>query len=230
MAAMGGPGESRPAARLEIARARERRSMVDDQIRRRNVRDERVLAAVLSVPRHEFVPEPRRREAYEDHPVHIGEDQTISQPYMVAVMTELLGLSGRERVLEIGTGSGYQAAVLAECAAEVFTVERIPSLADRARATLDGLGYENIRYLVGDGTRGWPDEAPFDGIVVTAAAPAPPPALLDQLGDAGTLVMPVGSLGIQDLVTYGRGGKALERTIHFKCAFVPLLGVDGFPE
>jgi protein-L-isoaspartate(D-aspartate) O-methyltransferase len=230
MSATGGPGRSRPAARVEIDRIHERRAMVDDQIRRRNVHDERVLAAMLSVPRHEFLPELRRREAYEDHPVHIGEDQTISQPYMVAVMTELLGLKGRERVLEIGTGSGYQAAVLAECAAEVYTVERIPALAERARTTLDGLGYENIRYLVGDGTRGWEAEAPFDGIIVTAAAPAPPPSLLAQLEDSGILAMPVGSLGIQDLVTYSRGGDALERTVHFKCAFVPLLGVDGFPE
>ncbi|MHC4472731.1 MAG: protein-L-isoaspartate(D-aspartate) O-methyltransferase [Planctomycetota bacterium] len=204
--------------------------MVDEQIRRRKVRDERVLEAMLTVPRHEFIRGSGKRQAYEDHPVPIGEGQTISQPYMVAVMTELLELSGEERVLEIGTGSGYQAAILAECAGEVFTVERFPVLAARARTSLTRLGYENVRYRVCDGTRGWPEESPYDGIIVTAAAPGPPRALLDQLADRGVLVMPLGNRGIQDLVTFRRDADDVERTVHFKCAFVPLVGVDGFPD
>jgi protein-L-isoaspartate(D-aspartate) O-methyltransferase len=204
--------------------------MVVKQIRGRGVTDERVLAAMEKVPRHEFIPAPQRGQAYEDHPVPIGEGQTISQPYMVAVMTELLELTGRERVLEIGTGSGYQTAVLAECAKEVYTIERFPRLGARARTTLVALGYGNVEYRVCDGTRGWPEEAPFDGIIVTAAAPEVPRTILDQLKDPGIMVMPVGQRGLQDLVTIRRlDGHDLSK-VHFRCAFVPLVGMEGFPD
>jgi len=208
----------------------DRHEMVDSQIRRRGVRDERVLAAMERVPRHLFIPEGDRGQAHQDHPVPIGERQTISQPYMVAVMTELLALSGKERVLEIGTGSGYQTAVLAECAAQVLTIERFPGLAARARTTLTTLGYENVEFRVCDGTRGWPEEAPFDGILVTAAAPKIPPDLSDQLADPGILVAPIGERGQQDLVTLRREGDRRDRQVHFRCAFVPLIGVEGFSE
>ncbi len=207
-----------------------RHEMVEKQIKRRGVRDPRVLDALRRVPRHEFVPPNRQKQAYDDHPLPIGEGQTISQPYMVAAMTELLELSPESRVLEVGTGSGYQAAVLAELAGRVFTIERDARLAARARSALTAAGYENLSYRVCDGTRGWPEEAPFDGIVITAAAPEVPPSLLDQLGDPGVLVAPVGSAGSQDLVSVRRSGGRDERTVHFRCAFVPLLGVEGFPD
>jgi protein-L-isoaspartate(D-aspartate) O-methyltransferase len=209
---------------------RERDEMVDRQIVRRGVRSERVLAAMRRVPRHEFVPGGQRHQAYEDHPLPIGDSQTISQPYMVAAMTELLELEPDSRVLEVGTGSGYQAAILAELAAEVYTIERFPRLAARARTTLTALGYDNVFYRVADGTRGWPEVAPFDGIVVTAAAPEVPPSLLSQLGDPGVLVAPVGASRIQDLVSVRRKDGRDRRTVHFRCAFVPLVGVEGFPD
>lgn len=204
--------------------------MVSDQIRRRDVRDQRVLDALGRVPRHEFIRGAGRRQAYEDHPVPIGEAQTISQPYMVAAMTELLRLEGTERVLEVGTGSGYQAAILAECAGAVYTIERFPGLAARARTTLTALGYENLWFRVCDGTIGWPEEAPFDAIIVTAAAPKPPPTLLEQLGDPGIMVLPEGRRGMQDLVTIRRKDGRDERKVHFRCAFVPLVGTEGFPD
>jgi len=204
--------------------------MVRNQILRRRVRDQRVLDALGRVPRHEFIRGSGRNHAYEDRPVPIGEAQTISQPYMVAAMTELLGLTGTERVLEVGTGSGYQAAILAECAKEVFTIERFPALAARARTTLTSLGYENVRFRVCDGTVGWPEEAPFDGIIVTAAAPRPPPSLLAQLGDPGVMVLPEGEKGMQELVTIRRKDGRDEREVHFQCAFVPLVGTEGFPD
>jgi len=208
----------------------ERGRMVADQIRRRGVTDPRVLNTLRRVPRHEFIRGPERHKAYEDHPVPIGESQTISQPYMVAAMTELLELEGDERVLEIGTGSGYQTAVLCELAAEVFTIERLPTLSARARTTLTFLGYDKVHYRVCDGTKGWPEEAPFDAILVTAAAPAPPPSLLDQLGDPGILVMPTGPQGIQDLISIHRRDGRDERRNHFRCSFVPLIGLEGFPD
>ena len=204
--------------------------MVEKQIRRRGVRDPRVLEALLEVHRHEFVPPESQARAYGDHPLPIGADQTISQPYMVAVMTECLDLAPESRVLEIGTGSGYQTAVLATLAAEVFTVELLPELSARARLTLTRLGYDNIRYRVCDGSLGWPEMAPFDGIIVTAAAPQVPPALIRQLEDPGVLAAPIGGRGSQDLVTVRREkGQDVSRT-HFKCSFVPLLGVEGFPD
>jgi protein-L-isoaspartate(D-aspartate) O-methyltransferase len=148
---------------------------------------------------------------------------------MVAAMTELLGLAGEERVLEIGTGSGYQTAVLARCAAEVYTIERFPVLAARARTALTALGFDNVRYRVCDGTRGWPEEAPFDAVLVTAAAPEVPRSLVLQLGSPGTLVMPVGGRAVQELVSVRKRGGRLERTTHFQCAFVPLVGEEGVP-
>ncbi|MEN8148343.1 MAG: protein-L-isoaspartate(D-aspartate) O-methyltransferase [Planctomycetota bacterium] len=208
----------------------ERGRMVADQVRRRGVRDPRVLNAMRRVPRHEFIPDSLREQAYEDHPVTIGESQTISQPYMVAAMTELLELGGPERVLEIGTGSGYQTAVLAELAAEVFTIERLPGLSARARTTLTAQGYDNIEYRVCDGTRGWPEAAPFPAILVTAAAPETPPSLLTQLADPGILVMPAGGRGMQDLVSIRRKDGMDVRREHFRCSFVPLIGLEGFPD
>jgi protein-L-isoaspartate(D-aspartate) O-methyltransferase len=204
--------------------------MVETQIRARGVSDERVLAVVAEVPRHEFVAVPDQGSAYDDRPLPIGERQTISQPYMVAVMTEILALSGAERILEIGTGSGYQTAVLSRLAAEVFTIERIPALAVRARETLDRLGYRNVRYRVGDGSLGWPEEAPFQAVIVTAATPSIPPALLDQLAGTGILVAPVGERGMQELVSVRRERGLDRKKVHFSCTFVPLLGAEGFPE
>jgi protein-L-isoaspartate(D-aspartate) O-methyltransferase len=208
----------------------QRHQMVQWQLHARGVTDERVLAAILSVPRHLFVPPSRRGAAYEDSPLPIGEGQTISQPYMVARMTELLALTGSSRVLEIGTGSGYQAAVLAEIAAEVWTVERFANLADRARKVLEDLGYGRVHVVVGDGTLGWPEEAPYDGIIVTAAAPAVPPAMTDQLAPGGRLVIPVGSREVQWLRVVTRTEEGLRHRDVLECRFVPLIGEQGYKE
>jgi protein-L-isoaspartate(D-aspartate) O-methyltransferase len=211
-------------------RRHERSGMVETQLRARGVADERVLAAMAEVPRHWFLDDPSSADAYADRPLPIGERQTISQPYMVASMTELLGLTGAERVLEIGTGSGYQTAILSRLAAEVFTVERIATLSGRARAVLARLPATNVRLRVGDGTAGWPEEAPFDAVLVTAATPGVPPALLDQLADPGVLVAPVGDRIVQDLVRIRRERGRDRRETFFRCVFVPLVGADGFPE
>lgn len=168
-----------------------RRTMVARDLRGRGIKDERVLAAMGEIPRHLFVPERQRPSAYTDRPLPIGERQTISQPYVVALMTELLELQSSERVLEIGTGSGYQSAVLAQLAAEVFSIEILPALSERARKILDDLGYKNISLKVGDGFYGWPERSPFDAIVVTAAAPKIPEPLAKQLREGGRLVMPL---------------------------------------
>lgn len=208
----------------------ERRRMVEMDLRRKGIRDDRVLAAMERVARHDFVPPEDRARAYGDHPLPIGEGQTISQPWIVAAMTERLELGGGERVLEIGTGSGYQTAVLAELAGEVFTVERHAALSAHARVLLTTLGYGNVRYRVGDGSVGWPEEAPFDRILVTAAAPEIPPAILDQLADPGILALPVGTRRVQNLVTVHRRGGADRSVEHFSCAFVPLVGSGGFPD
>jgi protein-L-isoaspartate(D-aspartate) O-methyltransferase len=173
--------------------------MVDSQLRARGISDHRVLDAMLRVPRHEFVPESLRAEAYEDHPLPIGDDQTISQPYVVAVMLESLQLKPTDTVLEIGTGSGYVTALLAELSAKVFSIERHPALADKARETLAALGYTNVRVLTGDGTRGLPAVAPFDAILVSAAALEVPRALLSQLREGGRMIIPVGSPDTQQL-------------------------------
>ena len=205
--------------------ARRRADMVEQQLRRRGVEDERVLAAMAEVPRERFVPESERARAYEDGALRIGEGQTISQPWIVATMAALLELSGDERVLEVGTGSGYAAAVLARLAREVVTVERHASLAERARATLAELGYENVEVRVGDGTRGAADRAPFDGISVGATAEGgPPPALTEQLAPDGALVCPVVRDGSERLIRFAAGAE--EPIVPVR--FVPLVaGEDG---
>lgn len=206
-----------------------RKRMVDGQIAARDVRDARVLAAMERVPRHLFVPPEMRAQAYEDYPLPIGDEQTISQPYIVALMTSLLELRGGERVLEIGTGSGYQAAVLAEIAGEVYTIEILASLAERSRATLAELGYRNIQVRHGDGWAGWPELAPFDGIVVTAASPRVPQPLLEQLKVGGKLVVPVGRF-FQDLLVYTRTAEGYEKRNVIPVRFVPLTGEVEKPE
>jgi protein-L-isoaspartate(D-aspartate) O-methyltransferase len=210
--------------------ARLRHRMVEEQLRRRGIGDPRVLSAMESVPRHRFIGENARWAAYEDEPVTIGLGQTISQPYMVARMTELLDLDATSRVLEVGTGSGYQAAVLAELAAEVWTIERHPDLAERARRVLNDLGYRNVRVVVGDGSLGLPEHAPFDAIIVTAAAPHTPAPLLDQLADGGRMVIPVGNRGVQQLRLIHRRDQEFVETNVLDCRFVPLVGRAAYPE
>jgi protein-L-isoaspartate(D-aspartate) O-methyltransferase len=205
-----------------------RRRMVETQLKPRGIADLRVLAAMLKVPRHLFVEEALRGQAYSDRPLQIGEYQTISQPYMVAVMTELLALQGPEKVLEIGTGSGYQAAVLAELAAEVLTIERLPGLLARARQTLLDLGYHHVRGKLGDGSLGWPEEAPFDGIVVTAGSPEVPRTLVDQLKIGGRLVIPVGDQELQTLKVVTRTERGVKETGSIRCRFVRLIGQEGW--
>ncbi len=203
--------------------------MVRRQLESRGITDGRVLAAMRRVPRHLFVPAGVGTEAYGDFPLPIGHGQTISQPYIVAVMTEALGLRGGERVLEVGTGSGYQTAVLSRLAREVCTVERIPALAEAARARLEELGCTNVFYRTGDGSEGWAARAPFDAILVAAAAPRVPPALEEQLADGGVLVVPVGDSSLsQVLVIVRRAGGLLSRSEGIGCRFVPLVGTGGF--
>ena len=202
--------------------------MVERQIKGRGVRDGRVLDAMRKVPRHLFLPPEKADQAYEDHPVSIGRGQTISQPYMVALMTEALELRGDEKVLEIGTGSGYQTAILAELAREVYSVERIPELADEARTRLEDLGYTNVHIRVGNGTLGWPEEAPFDAILVTAGAPKVPKSLKAQLADGGRLVIPVGSEFHQVLYRIRRRGDEFLEEPLTSCVFVPLIGEEGW--
>ena len=203
--------------------------MVDEQIRDRGIRDERVLAAMASLPRHLFLPAPVRVQAYEDHAVPIGFGVTMSQPYVVAWMTDALALDGDERVLEIGTGSGYQAAVLARLAREVFTVERVPVLARRATFALQVLGLDNVHVSVGDGSIGLPAHAPYDAIMVTAAAPSVPMELVEQLANGGRLVVPVGAGAIQSLRVIRRDDEGkLSITDRGGVVFVPLVGERGF--
>jgi protein-L-isoaspartate(D-aspartate) O-methyltransferase len=208
----------------------ERARMVEQQLRRRGIEDERVLAAMERVPRELFVPEGVRAYSYDDGALPIGEGQTISQPFVVATICSLLSLRGHERVLDVGSGSGYQAAVLAELAGEVVTVERIPGLAEVARARLAEAGYDAVEAVVGDGSLGLPERAPFDAIAVAAAAPSVPPALYEQLVEGGRLVVPRGSRGGQELVLVLRtpGGPAERKSIPVR--FVPLLGDEGFGE
>jgi len=201
---------------------RERKMMADSQIRARGVRDTRVLAAMEKVPRHLFVPEGMRRYAYADEPLPIGEGQTISQPYIVAYMTEALGLGGEERVLEVGSGSGYQTAILAELVREVWTVEIVEALSWRARSVLDGLGYRNIHYRVGDGSEGWPQFAPFDAVMVTAAAAIIPDSLETQLAAGGRMIVPVGT-DYQELVLVRKEKKGVKREKLLAVRFVPLV-------
>jgi protein-L-isoaspartate(D-aspartate) O-methyltransferase len=210
--------------------AGERRRMVEDQVRARGIRNERVLAAMEKVPRHLFVPDNLRREAYEDHPLPIGDGQTISQPYIVALMTDLLDPHAGDRILEIGAGSGYQAAILAELGATVITIERIPAVAARARRNLSAAGSRPVEVIVGDGTLGHPVKAPYDSILITAATPEVPEPLVDQLTDRGRLVAPVGPRGVQELVRLVREGKRIRREGHGSVVFVPLIGEHGWRE
>jgi len=198
--------------------------MVREQLRARDVRDERVLRAMAEIPRHEFVPDEQRRSAYGDHPLPIGGGQTISQPYVVALMTELLELDGDERVLEIGTGSGYQAAVLSRLAKDVYSIEIDPDLAAAASARLSRLGYRNVRVKAGDGFFGWPDAAPFDAILITAAAPHIPPTLIEQLREGGRLVAPVGGGNAQELELGVKRAGRLEISRRGGVRFVPMTG------
>ena len=200
-----------------------RELMVVQQLQARGITDPRVLDAMRKVPRHELIPEENRGDAYGDHPVPMGEGQTISQPLIVAYMTECLELKGTEKVLEVGTGSGYQAAILGELAGEVYTIEIVPSLAKRAAADLTRLGYANVHVREGDGYRGWAEEAPFDGIIITAAPPRIPQPLLDQLAVGGRLVVPVG-IDVQQLVRITRTETGFNEERLVPVRFVPMTG------
>lgn len=219
------PSDRRSGGGFDLPRGR----MVAEQLERRGIRDQRVLHAIAKVPRHLFVEEALVGRAYGDHPLPIGEGQTISQPYMVALMSEALELAGHERVLEIGTGSGYQTAVLAELCGKVFTIERLKGLADRAMRRLDELGYYNVLARVGDGSLGWREEAPFDAVMVTAAAPDVPPALLEQLAVKGRLVVPVGDAHTQVLRKCVREETEVRWTELGGCVFVKLIGQHAWP-
>jgi protein-L-isoaspartate(D-aspartate) O-methyltransferase len=200
-----------------------RRRMIDDQIRARGVTNQAVLDAMRKVPRHLFVPPGLRDAAYDDGPLPIGQGQTISQPYIVAYMTEALGIRPGEHVLEIGTGSGYQAAVLAEIAREVYTIEIVPELADRARETLAGLGYKNVYVRTGNGYAGWPEKAPFPRIMVTAAPDDVPPALVEQLAPGGAMVLPVGT-SFQEMTIVTKTAQGIARKTTIPVRFVPMVG------
>ena len=204
----------------ETVRAR----MVEEQLVQRGITDERVLSAMRRVPRHLFVEVPLRERAHGDHPLPIGEEQTISQPYIVGLMSQLLELRGQEKVLEVGTGSGYQTAVLAELARRVCSIERLPRLAERARTLLEHLGYDNVWVRVGSGTLGWPDEAPFDRILVTAGGPSIPPPLFQQLGEGGRMVVPVGDVANQTLTVVEKVRGEMKTRSCGDCKFVKLVG------
>jgi protein-L-isoaspartate(D-aspartate) O-methyltransferase len=221
VAGCGGAVAKQQPASAGVASARTR--MVDDQLIARDIKDPRVLDAMRRVPRHEFVPEPMRSNAYMDSPLPIGHDQTISQPYIVAFMTEALQLEPSHRVLEIGTGSGYQAAILGELAKEVYTIEIVAPLADRARATLKQLGYTNIHVRTGNGYLGWPEQAPFDRVMVTAAPELIPQPLIDQLKVGGLMAIPVG-VGDQELRVLRRTNSGMETLRTLPVRFVPMTG------
>jgi len=208
----------------------ERTGMVEEQLKARGIFDPNVLAAMETVPRELFVPEEYRGSAYKDGPLPIGDGQTISQPYMVALMTQCLALTGTERVLEIGTGSGYQMAVLLNITPRVYSIERLPGLTQRARENLTSLGQGFLHIRVGDGTCGWPDEAPFDGIIVTAGAREIPAALREQLTDGGRLVIPVGPRYSQTLYRVTRRGNRYNEEEFTTCVFVPLIGQYGWKD
>lgn len=216
-------GLQEPAKSGDTENERLRRRMVETQLRGRDIRDARVLEAMRKVPRHEFVPSDLRAFAYNDGALPLSMGQTISQPYIVAYMTQLLELEGTERVLEIGTGSGYQAAVLAEIVPEVFTIEILPKLGEEAAAVLKSLGYKNIHFRIGDGYAGWPEQAPFDRIIVTAAPRKIPQPLIDQLKEGGVLVCPVGRPD-QDLIVLRKGRDGITRRSTIPVRFVPMTG------
>lgn len=205
-----------------------RELMVKTQLIPRGIKDKGVLDAMERVPRHLFVDSTTVANAYSDMALPIGEGQTISQPYMVAVMTELLELNGTQKVLEIGTGSGYQTAVLAELSLEVFTIERIVSLSERAKNKFSDLSYANINVKADDGTLGWPEEAPFDRIIITAGSPEIPKPLIEQLTERGIIIIPVGDLYSQQLLKYSKSGKNPTIEYHTPCVFVPLIGQYGW--
>ena len=208
--------------------AKQRQTMVHRQLRARGIADEQVLSAMRKVPRHRFISPDQWKEAYADHPLPIGECQTISQPYIVALMSEALFLSGEETVLEIGTGSGYQTAILAELANTVTTIERSTILSQAARVRLVQLGYRNIHFIVADGTVGLPAEAPFDRIIATGSLPGIPPGMLDQLSDNGILVLPVGDRTLQRLMQIKKTGSSQTTKDLGACRFVPLIGKGGW--
>ena len=208
--------------------ASQREQMVQNQLAARGIADPRVLEAFRVVPREDFVPESSRGRAYEDHPLPIGHGQTISQPYMVALMAQELRLEGTEKVLEVGTGSGYQTALLAEMASEVYSIERVPELAEVARERLVSMAYQNIHFRVGDGTLGWPEAAPFDRITVGAGAPRVPTALAEQLTENGRLAIPVGDGFHQQLVLVEKRRGETTQTEGCPCVFVKLIGEDGW--
>jgi len=205
-----------------------RRRMVEEQLAGQGIRDRRVLDAFRKGPRHVFVPESEAAQAYENHPVPIGQGQTISQPYMVAVMTQSLTLQGGERILEIGSGSGYQTAILKAMGGDVYTVERLPELSERARRNVEHAGYFDVQYRTGDGTRGWPEEAPFDRVIVTAGAPSLPLSLVEQLRDGGSMVIPVGGEEEQELLLVRREQGRVSRERICACVFVKLWGEEGW--
>jgi len=209
------------------ALAAERHAMVEKQLRARGIRDARVLEAMAAIPRHLFVPPESVESAYADQPVAIGEAQTISQPYMVAAMTEALDITGTERLLEVGAGSGYQAAILGRLAREVIALELEPRLAEEAARRLAELGITNVRVLAGDASGGFAQEAPYDGIVVSAAARSVPHPLLEQLSEGGRLLIPVGPEETQELLRFRRSGTSFSREVLHHCRFVPLLGAHG---
>jgi len=211
------------------AHSSKRQYMVDTQIVSRGIKNQRVIEAMRKVPRHLFLDEALWPQAYEDHPLPIGEKQTISQPYIVALMTEALNLTGKEKVLEIGSGSGYQTAILAELAEQVYTIERIPAIAKRARKTFDQLQYKNIVITIRDGSSGWKEHSPYDGIIVTAASPSPPKPLLEQLATGGRLVIPVGKEFSQELMIYVKeDGEEFKQENYGGCRFVKLVGEHGW--
>lgn len=207
-----------------------RKRMVQEQLVSRGIKDPRVLAAMAKVPRHLFVVEELQGQAYDDNPLPIGEDQTISQPYMVARMVEALGLKGKELVIEIGTGSGYAAAVLAELCGQVFSMEMVEDLAIRARAVLANLGYRNVSVQVGDGTLGWEEHAPYDAVVISAGAPCIPRPLLEQLRPGGCMVFPMGEKDLQTLVRIRKERGGLREEYLEECYFVKLLGTYGWED
>jgi len=208
--------------------AEQRQVMVDHQLRTRGIADVKLLSVMRKVPRHRFVSPNLWKEAYADHPLPIGEGQTISQPYIVALMSQALCLSGEEKVLEIGTGSGYQTAILAELANTVITIERSANLSQTARERLVQLGYYNVRFVVGDGTLGLPTQEPFDRILATGSLPCTPPGFLDQLSNSGILVLPVGDKTLQRLTQIRKTGASHKKKDLGACRFVPLIGKEGW--
>jgi protein-L-isoaspartate(D-aspartate) O-methyltransferase len=211
-------------------RAEERLRMVKTQIAARGVKDERVLTAMRSLPRHLFIPAAYRDVAYSDCPLPIGKGQTISQPYIVAVMTELLAIQPEDRVLEIGAGSGYQAAILGRLAKSVISIERIPDVAEMAQENLARLGISNVKIVIGDGTLGYPEQSPYDAVLITAATPDVPPPLIEQIAEGGRLVAPVGSRDLQELVRVTKREGQVTRQFFGGVVFVPLLGRHGWNE